>query len=193
MRYRIKRLLGLMLVFVLGIGMIVQADEEEMPSVTIEIPICFSNGVSDGVDATVTVQDRESGEVLDTITRKEIANMGGRYGLSLRYSEPGNHRYSITSVSEYGEESCYADVAIMSDDDGNLSATFVLYWKDSSAKIETIEFGHNVPPQPVRPSKNVILGVKSRSWYVSMAVMAAGILLAFFAVVQKYKTQKGSK
>lgn len=192
MRYRIKRLLGLVLVLVLGISMIVYADEEEIPSVTIEIPICFSNAVSDGFDATVTIRDRESGEVLKTITRKEIANMGGRYGFSLHYNEPGNHRYSIVSVSEFGEESCYADVAVMSDDDGNLSAIFVLYWKDSSTKIETIEFGHNVP-QPVRPSKNVILGVKSKSWYVPMVVMAAGILLAFLAVVQKYKTRKGSK
>lgn len=192
MRYRIKRLLSLVLIFVMGIGMIVYADEEEIPSVTIEIPICFSNDISDGFDATVTIRDRESGETLKTITRKEIVNMGGRYEFSLRYNEPGNHSYSIASVSEFGEESCYADVAVMSDDDGKLSATFVLYWKDSSTKIETIEFGHNVP-QPVRPSKNVILGVKSKSWYVPMAVMAAGILLAFLAVVQKYKTQKGSK
>lgn len=192
MRCQIKRLLGIMLFLAMGISMIVYADEEEIPSVTIEIPICFSNGVSDGFDATVTILDRESGEVLKTITRKEIANMGGRYGFSLHYNEPGNHSYSIASVSEFGEESCYADVAVMSDDVGNLSAIFVLYWKDSSTKIETIEFGHNVP-QPVRPSKNVILGVESKSWYISTAAMATSILLAFLAVVQKCKAQKGSK
>ncbi len=192
MNHRIKRLLGLALILMLGFGMTVHAVEEEIPSVTIEIPICFLSNISNEFDATVTIRDREKGDVLKTITRKEIANMGGRYGFSLYYSEPGNHSYAITSVSEFGEESCYADVAVLSDDDGNLSATFVLYWKDSSAKIETIEFGQNVPTQSIRPSNNVILGAESKNWYISMIVMAIGILTAFLAVVQKCKAQKGS-
>lgn len=218
MKHRIKKLMCIAILLVMGFGTVVQAEENaSMPSVTITIPISFAPDLSSSVDVTVTIQDRESGEVLKTITRKEIANTGGNYSFPLTYTEPGNHKYTVTAVSKLGEESCYADVAVLSDDEG-LSAALVMYWKDTTAKIDDIEFGHwkndvvptqpDVPTQPGQPtpdhptpgqptpdhptSSNQILGVESHSWYLPLLVMAAGIIVAVIAVVCKRMARERS-
>lgn len=204
MRYRMKRLLGIVLVLVMGLCMMVHADEGKTPSVTTVIPISFSSKLSKDIDATVTIRDRDSGDVLKTITRAEFIKIGGSYSFPLIYTEPGNHAYSITAVSELGEECCYADVAVLTDDTEKLSATLVLYLKDSSTKIDRIEFGNweetpkpttpdtpGKPSTPGTPSSNVILGAQANDWYVPLLVMAAGIVIALAAVVYKRKTQKG--
>ncbi len=195
MRYRIRRLLGVMLVLVMGLVMSIHADEEKTPSVTVTIPISISSALSKNVDMTIDIRDRDSNELLKTITGTEIVEIGGKYVFTLIYNEPGNHNYSITATSNLGKECCYADIAVLTDDSGKLGSTLVLYWQNSQNKMDKIEFGHweteTTPETPSGPHNSVILGATSQYWYVPLLVMAAGVAIAFVAVLYKRKTQKG--
>ena len=96
-------------------------------------------------------------------------------------------------------QTAIAEVAVLSDDDGKLSATLVLYWKDTQAKIDEIVFGHAdttptnpqpnqpTPSSPSRPSSSTkqILGAESNSWFMPLLVLAGGIAILFVALVAK--------
>ena len=145
------------------------------------------------------IKDQETNQVLKTLTRAEITQIGGQYVFPLIYTEPGNHSYSIFCTSQFGEQTAIAEVAVLSDDDGKLSATLVLYWKDTQAKIDEIVFGHAdttptnpqpnqpTPSSPSRPSSstNQILGAESNSWFMPLLVLAGGIAILFVALVAK--------
>lgn len=198
MKHRIKRLVSMILVLMMGLGMNVMA-EEKKPSVTVAIPIQFSSDAAEKSDATIKIKDQETNQVLKTLTRAEITQIGGQYVFPLIYTEPGNHSYSIFCTSQFGEQTAIAEVAVLSDDDGKLSATLVLYWKDTQAKIDKIVFGHAditptnpqpnqpTPSSPSRPSSstNQILGAESNSWFMPLLVLAGGIAILFVALVAK--------
>ena len=154
MKHRIKKLIGLALLFVMGIGITAYAQNTSPPSVTVTIPMRFASDLSDAVDVTVTIRDRASTEVIKTLTRSEIQQAGEIYSFPLSYTQPGSFNYSITATSKLGVETCYADVAVLSDEDGALNATLVLYWKDATAKLDEIEFGsgHAEKPTPENPT-----------------------------------------
>lgn len=62
MKHRIKRLVSMILVLMMGLGMNVMA-EEKKPSVTVAIPIQFSSDAAEKSDATIKIKDQEA--VLD--------------------------------------------------------------------------------------------------------------------------------
>lgn len=198
MKHRIEKLIGIVLVLVLGIGMCmaVRAENVQKPSVSVAIPVRFTSGSVPG-DLTITVRNH-AGEVIKSFAGEDMKNTGETFEIVLSYTEPGNYAYTVNVASGSESETFTASVAVLSDDDGILNAALVLRRQNAGTKLGQIEVGNwkgdvtpsapqNPPTVPPRPSTNQILGAESLLWYLPILLMLIGIALEAAAIICKRK------
>ena len=197
MGHRIIRTVSALFMSAFFICAAVRAGQTE--SVTVVIPVTFSESSSYGSDAVVTVSDISCGRTAVSMTRSELDGIGGRYVFSEVFDAPGEHSYSFVCSSPLGTQQFLADVCVTTDDTGVLSASVIVTDSAAGAKREGVVFDLVSPgtAPSVRPGGfTPVLGAVSSGWVPALLMMALAVALAVFVLVSgrhgRTRTGEGS-